>query len=106
MSCRATARALLENELGLLRPAERDSLRHHLHDCPSCRRLAEAESALSRELTALGAAPVPDIQVRSRVMAGLRAAGEVDRSVVSGRQLAWSSMSAILAAVVWRLTAI
>lgn len=71
MRC-APARRLLTARRGRqLRPTAADALEGHLRDCPACAADAAAEEAIAQLLGAGRGDPVPPVDVRARVLAGI-----------------------------------
>jgi hypothetical protein len=103
--CSDAIAAIVERELGRLDPAAAGALEAHLAGCPGCASEAVGERRLAADLAALRGSFPFEIDVASRVMAGLPARLSRPERELTVRQLAWSTAAALVAAVLLIATA-
>ena len=100
MNCHRARMAIVERDLGELTLGHERALDSHLQGCGECRLRTERESLLVGELRELRQADLPRIDVGAQVMRRVSTLAPVETLSVPQRQLAWSALSAVAAAVV------
>lgn len=82
MRCRYARRSLVDRREGRLSPAAERELDRHLEGCAACAREGRWEAELARDLALLHRERPVRVEVSSRVLRELDAAGEPDRRLV------------------------
>jgi len=95
MHCRQARLALVERDLGTLSREAQGRLEQHLGGCAACATEARIDAQWISELALLRQDYPRRVAVAGHVMSRVRESGRVEHTEVRGRQLAWTTLTAV-----------